>query len=289
MRIGVTLDLATVSLADVPALAAAVEEAALDLVWLAAPSGRPEVALAAAATCAEPTRTVLIGAGTAVAEHHPLYLAEERHVADQLLGGRLVLGLRGDDEASLTEWADVLLAAAGTTPFAHRGPRHTIPAGLPQHTVNPETRVRVTPAPYALEPTLWLLGRAAPAVASAYALSPVSEEDGAPVWRHLERSLGPACRRLRRPAVRTWDPGAEDVVELARRLSAERDGWGLDTTLLRLTPPPGTAAWHAALADLAVVVRPRLQQERLPAGLEELWDAERTHQHTAGVEREVIT
>ncbi|ASR37674.1 hypothetical protein BAY61_24715 [Prauserella marina] len=275
MRIGVTIDLATVPLADVPALARSVEEAKLDLVWLDAPPDRPEIALAAAATCAGTTRAPLIGAGTLVADHHPLYLAEERHVTDQMLGGRLVLGLRGDNEEHLSEWTEVLLAAAAPVPFAHHGPRHTIPAGLPPHTVNPETRVRVTPPPYALEPTLWLLGNAATTVAAAYALSPVSEEDGSWVWRDLEGALGRACRRLRRPAVRDWDPEAEEALDLTTRLLSERDGWGLDTTLVRLAPRPGTAAWTGALDDLAAVVRPRLQQQRLPSGLGELWKTER--------------
>ncbi|MCR3718768.1 MULTISPECIES: LLM class flavin-dependent oxidoreductase [Prauserella salsuginis group] len=277
MRIGVTVPLGTVPPAEVAGVAAAVEAAALDLVWLDAADGQesPEAALVAAASCAEGTRTLLVGAGTSVTGHNPLYLAEERHVADQLLGGRLVLGLRGDDYDRLSEWTGFLLSAAANVPFFHRGAEHAVPAGLPQHTVNPEQRVRVMPAPQSLEPPLWLLGDAATPVAAQYALSPVVERDGSAVWRRVADRLGSAARRLRRPAFRAWDPGREDAAALATRLRAERDDWGLDTALLRLDPATGSAAWRAAVADLASVVRPRLQQDRLPAGLEELWDAER--------------
>lgn len=293
MRIGVTVPLGLIAADEVAAAAGAVEAAALDLVWFDA-AGRdahepPEAALVAAASCAEGTRTLLVGAGTSVTDHNPLYLAEERHVVDQLLGGRLVLGLRGDDYDRLTEWTGFLLSAAATVPFSHQGAEHTVPAGLPAHTVNPERRVRVMPAPQALEPPLWLLGDAATPVAARYALSPVVEREGSAVWQRVGNRLGSATRRLRRPALRAWDPVREDATALADRLRGERDDWGLDTALLRLAADPGSAAWLSALDELASVVRPRLQQDRLPAGLEELWDAERSEHPCPRVEREATT
>lgn len=278
MRVGVVIDVER--LAAVPDLAAAVEDAGLDMLWLCPTLSRPYDAMPAAASCAASTSTVYLGAVTAVTDAHVLYLAEERHVVDQLLGGRLVLGLTGGADVELfEEWVEVLLAAASTTPFAHRGSVFTIPAGLPANSVNPEQRLRVTPAPFSLEPALWLAGGAAAKTAAVFGLSHVVGADAAEAsaqWAERERLGGRAVLRLRRPAVRGWDPTIIDAAAFAAALEFERASWGLDTVLVRLPLEAGGRPWLCALRQLAESVRPRLQQDRLPAGLEAFWDEQRS-------------
>lgn len=287
MRFGVVIDLDRVSVAEVPALARSVQDAGQELLWLRSGSGRHST-LAVAAACAA-VDGLLVGAEVRVDTTHPVHLAEERNVADQLLGGRLVLGLTSSGDPGLDEeWVQVLLGAAGTTPFRHEGPHHTVPAGLPQNVINPERRIRVTPAPFSLEPQVWLVG--VPGLAARHGLTPVLQASVAPAeahreWESLEAVLGPLSRRLRRPAVRSWDPVAQDAAHLVDDLVVERDLWGLDTVVADLSPAPGESAWHTALADLAGVVRPRVQTETLPSGLVEFWDDVRTQRSTN--EREV--
>jgi hypothetical protein len=204
VRLGVEVDLTRVPLGSVAGIAADVERAGLDLVWF---TGDERRAVVAAATCAPRTRWVHIGLDVGCA-HHPVYLAEELHVLDQLTGGRLIVAVCDPDPARLAETLTVL-RAAGLGPFRHEGPLWTIPAGLPEHTVNPERRVRVTPPPFG--PRLELVaGR---------------HDDG---------------------IVRLVAPGI---------------------ALVRLDPAP------ERLDQLASQVRPRLQLDRLPAGLTDFWDS----------------
>lgn len=289
MRVGVVVDLDRTPLGDVASVAAEVADAGLDLLWLRAAPRRPFDPLVAAASCAGVTDTLVVGAQVPVGQGHPLYLAEERNVVDLLLGGRFVLGMTVAENAGasvLAEWVEILLAAAGTAPFVHHGPQHTIPARLPQNTTNVEERVRVTPAPAALEPTLWVAGEGARQVAETYAVSLVNEasDDASRAWSVIAERLGPATRRLRRPGLRDWDTSAEGAVELARRLCSERDAWGLDTVLVRTLTAPGDRGWEYVLGALARTVRPRLQLDRLPSGLVDLWDSDGVHTDHLGDE-----
>jgi len=289
MRLGVVIDGGTIPAALAPVLAELTERAGLDLVWWR--SSAPRSTLALAASCAR-VDGLVVGAEVVVDDTHPLYLAEERNVVDQLLGGRLVVGLRSSGRRELDrEWLQVLLAAGAPAPFRHEGPHFTVPAGLPENRINPERQVRVTPAPFSLEPQVWLLD--APELAGRYGISPLvgattSAADAERQWAALAADLAERAARLRRPGVRTWDPATTDAAALAIELRAERDRWGLDTLALDLPMEPGSAEWTAALAELAGVVRPRLQAHTLPPGLEEFWDDLRTTRRETN-EREVTT
>jgi alkanesulfonate monooxygenase SsuD/methylene tetrahydromethanopterin reductase-like flavin-dependent oxidoreductase (luciferase family) len=216
--------------------AARAEELGFDLVWI-----EDEAALVVAAAVGAVTAGVAIVAAVAGGPH-PVTLAEEFAVADLAAGGRLVLALGGDDEALLAETVAVLLAAFAARPFRHEGARWRIPAQLPEHT-DVEERVRVTPAPAQLEPTIWLTGAAAPAVGRAFGLSRVGPDDEAPA-------------RLRRVARFDGDIDAE-------RLRREQDAWGMDVAVLDVEP----SGWQAIARD----VRPRVQLDALPPGLERYW------------------
>lgn len=252
--------------------AARAEELGFELGWLderVAPA--PLVVAAALAAATSGLRlAACVDAGP-----HPVTIAEEAAVADLACGGRLVLGLSGDDEPLLAETVDVLLAAFAARPFRHDGVRWRIPARLPEHELA-EQRVRVAPAPAQLELPVWLAGLAGPAVAHERCLSFVSSDafDAADQWARAERLLGAASRRLRRPALAPVECGADGKIAidpLVARLRAERDAWSLDVLIIALPPDLGSRERHRALRTVATSVRPRLQIDRLPDGLEGYW------------------
>jgi alkanesulfonate monooxygenase SsuD/methylene tetrahydromethanopterin reductase-like flavin-dependent oxidoreductase (luciferase family) len=242
--------------------AALAEGLGFDLVWIEErDAGAPLVVAAAVGAATGGIRIVAsVRAGV-----HPVTLAEDFAVADLATGGRLVLAVGSADEQLLAETVDVLFQAFAARPFRHEGPRWRIPAGLPEHE-HGEERVRVTPPPAQLEPAIWLTGAAAPAVGRSRGLSFVSEAGAG--WSEAESALGPAAARLRRIArVEVEAPDA-----LVPRLLAEREQWGLDVAVLAL---PAGSDRREALRVVAQQVRPRLQLDRLPPGLEEHWQAER--------------
>jgi alkanesulfonate monooxygenase SsuD/methylene tetrahydromethanopterin reductase-like flavin-dependent oxidoreductase (luciferase family) len=211
------------------------EELGFDLVWI-----EDDAALVVAAALAPATSGIRVVASLA-AGPNPVAIAEEAAVADLALNGRLVLAVHSDDEALLRETVELLFHAFAARPFRHEGERWRAPARLPEHE-HAEQRMRVTPAPAQLEPTIWLHGEAAPAVAQEFGLAFVGGGSGL---------------RARRPGFFT-DP---DVDTLLRAQA----GWGMDVAVLRVP--------RDELARIAREVRPRVQLDRLPPGLEAHWDA----------------
>ena len=276
MRLGVLLNTRS-SVSALARQAELVETLGFDLVWLegaAAP-------MVAAASLAAGTSAIQVGATARVGDTHPAYLAEEAAVADLTLGGRLVLAVtptRGR-EPWLAEVLDILLAAQAARPFRHPGPQWPMPGHASEHD---EFRVRVTPAPAQLELPLWVCGVAHSDPARQRGLSVLgAEEDTAAeltyAWGVTATDLGPAEARLRRPALRAVEvdrDGTLHVEDLVSALVSEREAWGMDVAVLRLPPIEGRAQ-RRALQTLASAVRPRLQLDRLPVGLERLWGRDR--------------
>lgn len=234
------------------------EELGFDLVWIDEAADVAPLVVAAAVGAV--TNGIRIAASLTVGAH-PLRLAEDASVADLSSGGRLVLALGGDDEGSLAETVDVLFSAFAARPFSHDGEGWRIPARLPEHE-SAEERVRMTPSPAQLEPTIWLTGAAAPKVARSHGLS-FADGDAA-AWAHVKAGLGPAAGRLRRIG-RYAVLGTDDLV---RRLRADQDDWGLDVAVLRVGDQD---VRDERLCAVAHEVRPRLQLDRLPDGLDEYW------------------
>lgn len=253
-----------------------VEESGLELIMLMPLEGGPG-ALATAAALAPATGAIRLAAVVPVGPH-PVRIAEEAAVADNCTGGRLLVVLAGDDPGLLGETADVVLEASAARPFAHAGPRWTIPARRPENS-DTERRLRVTPAPVQLELPIWLGGSGAPSVARERGLVHLSElgetaDAAEAAWAATDERLGPAARRLRRPAVRAVDAAPDGTIDddrLVNRLRAERDRWGLDVAILRLPPGLDDHARARAIDQIARRVRPRVQLDRLPDGLEDHW------------------
>ena len=247
------------------------DELGFDLAWLDEQTvGAPLVVAAAAASRTSGIRL----AAAVVAGGAPVALAEDAAVADLATGGRLVLVVGGDDEPLLRETVELLFHAFAARPFHHPGPRWPTPVRLPEHE-HAESRVRVTPTTAQLELPIWLRGPAAPRVAREGGLAFVDESgDPGPDWDRATAALGLAAARLRRPAIRLLetDPdGGFDPDPVVLSLRAEQDAWGLDVAIFSLAPALAPSARERSLRLIATEVRPTLQLDRLPVGLEALW------------------
>jgi len=216
------------------------ESLGFDAVWI--DQSEAPAPLVVAASVASRTRGVRLLA-CVDAGPHPVALAEEAIMADLASNGRLVLVVRGDEPGLLAETVDVLHLAFAPRPFRHEGVRWRIPAGLPEHDVVGD-RLRVTPAPAQLELPVWVAGAAGAEVAAARGMTFAAAED--------ERSPEDP-----RPGRRVRRYRAADV----ERLRAE---WP-DLAILDVP--------DAELVTVATHIRPRLQLDALPPGLEDYWEA----------------
>lgn len=262
--------------------ASACEEAGIDAVWLGPPGEDPLDATAtsaAAAALAPVTDTVRLIVSVQVGPH-PLRIAEEVAVADNCSGGRLVVVLGGADGRLdlLDESADVVLAASAPRPFSHHGPRWQIPARRAENE-GVEQRLRMMPPPAQIELPVWLSGPGAAAIARLRGLSHVSTADESPgaatqAWSATEARLGAVAWRLRRPAVRRCETSADgdfDDEATVVALREEREQWGLDVAVIQLPGALDDRARERVIDKLARRVRPRLQLDSLPPGLEAHW------------------
>jgi len=116
---------------------------------------------------------------------HPVLIAEELAVLDNVNNGRtVVLADTGelDEEAAEDEIAVLREALAGR-PVQHDGPVWKVPAGLPANVTAPKS-ISVTPKPAQIEVPFWITGRAGVAISARdrslalLALSP-ADLDGA--------------------------------------------------------------------------------------------------------------
>jgi alkanesulfonate monooxygenase SsuD/methylene tetrahydromethanopterin reductase-like flavin-dependent oxidoreductase (luciferase family) len=253
-------------------------------------TGLPD-ALAVACALAPHTTTMSVGACCRAGVVHPAYLAEQSAVADLVLGGRLILGLRPapGTEALLGEVVDLLGAAHASVPFQFEGAQWTMPGALEGNRFGVTEAVAVTPVPVQLELPVWLAGAAEAVtdVAATRAVGLVGDDsDGAALladrWGVVARALGPAVRRLRRVARRAvpvGSGGGPDLDGLRERLADDQRRWRMDTVLLELPPGADLACTEELVTPVARQVRPPLAMAALPPGLVEHWQI--TGHHTA--------
>lgn len=130
-------------------------------VLLDAPAGTESVAAATAAGTTSLTRIIVrLHLGAA----HPITLAEEMAVLDNISGGRVVvLADTGElDGPAAAEDLAVLRAGLSARPVRHAGDRWRVPAGLDVH--DAPDAVQVTPEPVQTVIPIWLGGASADAV-----------------------------------------------------------------------------------------------------------------------------
>ena len=254
------------------------EAAGLDLIWLepeiSAPGDGAGDALVAAAFVAPLTAVIRIAA-CVDAGAHPVHIAEQAIVADNISNGRLVLALRGDTEAAamLAETLDLVIAATAPSPFRHRGARWAVPGNIAANVS--EDRVSVTPQPAQLALPIWVAGSGGASAARERGLSHVSgagvgAAEAERTWRATEHALGRVSAPLRRPAIRavTASPAGDfDDEAVVAELRAESVRWGHDVTILSLPPGLAEAAHAHAVERIGSLVRPQLQMYAPPVHL----------------------
>jgi alkanesulfonate monooxygenase SsuD/methylene tetrahydromethanopterin reductase-like flavin-dependent oxidoreductase (luciferase family) len=152
-------------------LAVAAESVGLPFVHVVAAAGTESVI---AAMVVAATSTVRVIVGLSLGDEHPVTLAEEIAVLDNLSNGRIgVIGELGSlDAEAATEDVALLRASWAGRPIVHRGRRWRVPAGLAGHVA--PAAVMVTPAPAQLNVPLWIAGCAAPAAGEALGLPVVA-------------------------------------------------------------------------------------------------------------------
>jgi luciferase-like monooxygenase len=131
-------------------------------------SGDPLTAITAAVYASTATEFVRVVAWVRLGLEHPVTIAEEISILDNVNNGRtVVLADSGDldDEAAADEVAVLREALAGR-PIQHDGPRWKVPAGLPANVTAPKS-ISVTPKPAQVEIPFWLAGPDARAIEAA--------------------------------------------------------------------------------------------------------------------------
>jgi alkanesulfonate monooxygenase SsuD/methylene tetrahydromethanopterin reductase-like flavin-dependent oxidoreductase (luciferase family) len=249
------------------ALGQAALDAGLDGVLLAATPALPAPLVAAAALAAR-VPSIRIAAEVEVGEGHPLEVAEEAAVVDVASGGRLILVAvpAPGREDRFGEALDLLRTAFSPAPFLFDGPTWRVPANLPANEHNLERRARLTPSPVQPRLEVWGCGasREAALVRGLGYLAGAGDDPGelGRAWDGAAAVLGPAAIGAARARREPWDgrPAA-----LVARLREGRAAFGQSWAVVGA--PAGAAL------DISRLVRPRVQTDRLPEGLEVHWDA----------------
>jgi hypothetical protein len=227
--------------------------------------GDDESMIIAAGLSAVTTHARIAAEVSVTPDTNPVLLAERAAVCDQILGGRLILVLRGESSPTLGVVTEAVAQATLSRPFVLAG--------------DPATITTVTPSPAQPVLPIWVSGTAGPDVASAVGVSFVGDVDDTTSrlgvrWSSLEAVGGPWARlRLNRPARRRLEFDAEGELAVAATVGsalADRDEWGMDVVIF--VPPAGLDWTDGTLAALATRIRPRLQMNTLPPGIEEFWD-----------------
>ncbi len=120
----------------------------------------------AATYAATATRFVRVITRVQLGLEHPITLAEEISVLDNVCNGRtVVLVDTGELESKVAEEElQLLREGLSCRPVRHHGQRWKVPAGLPANENTTES-VMVTPKPAQIEVPIWLTGSSAPELA----------------------------------------------------------------------------------------------------------------------------
>ncbi len=129
-------------------------------------TGNPLTAITAAAYASTATEFARIAVRVTLGLEHPVLIAEEIAVLDNVNNGRtIVLADSGHlDEMAAEDEVAVLREALASRPIQHAGPVWKVPAGLPANPQAPSS-IAVTPKPPQLEVPFWVTGAVAAAVA----------------------------------------------------------------------------------------------------------------------------
>ncbi len=147
------------------------------LFGVVAGSGNQLTAINAAIYASTATEFVRIVTRVRLGLEHPVTIAEELSILDNVNNGRTIVladtcELTAD---SATDEIAVLREALSSRPIEHEGPAWKVPAGLPANATAPKS-ISVTPKPAQLEVAFWVTGAAAEKVGAAAGLPVLARE-----------------------------------------------------------------------------------------------------------------
>jgi len=202
-------------------------------------TGNPLTAITAAAYASTATEFARIAVRVTLGLEHPVLIAEELAVLDNVNNGRTIVLVDSGhlDEAAAEDEVAVLRESLASRPIQHAGPVWKVPAGLPANPQAPSS-IAVTPKPPQLEVPFWVTGAVAAAVADRqriplFAASLDQAGDGGLVQPARDAITGDVARDRER--VQAWaragfthlfidipDAPVEDVmVNVSRHLAPE--------------------------------------------------------------------
>jgi alkanesulfonate monooxygenase SsuD/methylene tetrahydromethanopterin reductase-like flavin-dependent oxidoreductase (luciferase family) len=135
----------------------------------------PTTAITAAVYASTATRHARVGVWVRLGLAHPVTIAEELSILDNVNNGRtFVIADTGalEAEAAADELA-VIRESLASLPLQHEGPHWKAPAGIPANVTAPKS-ISVTPKTAQLEIPFWVAGRAASSVAEKSGLAAVA-------------------------------------------------------------------------------------------------------------------
>jgi luciferase-like monooxygenase len=187
----------------------------------------PRAAISAAVYASTATEFVRIVVNVRLGLEHPVTIAEELSVLDNVNNGRTVV-LADTGDLNGTDAVDeiaVMREALGNRPLRHEGPRWTVPAGLPANATAPKA-IAVTPKPAQLEVPFWVTGEAAAEVARIATLPELARD---PAASTAGRSVQPGVARISgalktdRDVVSAWAAAGAThlLIELPARLDED--------------------------------------------------------------------
>jgi alkanesulfonate monooxygenase SsuD/methylene tetrahydromethanopterin reductase-like flavin-dependent oxidoreductase (luciferase family) len=157
-------------------------------------AGDSRTAITAAVYASTATDFVRVAVHVRLGLEHPVTIAEELSVLDNVNNGRtIVLADTGDlTAADAADEVNVIREALGSRPLRHEGPRWKAPAGLPANATAPDA-IAVTPKPAQLEVPVWVTGAAAADVADIANLAELADN---PAASATGRSVQPGVARI---------------------------------------------------------------------------------------------
>ena len=202
-------------------------------------AGDPRTAITAAVYASTATDFVRVVVNVRLGLEHPVAIAEELSVLDNVNNGRTVV-LVDTGELAAADAADevaVLREALGSRPLRHQGPRWKAPAGLPANANAPEA-IAVTPKPAQLEVPFWVAGAAAVDVARTAMLAELARD---PAASTTGRTVQPGVTRISgtlnvdRDLVSAW--AAAGATHLLLELPSDADQESVMTMVSRYLAP----------------------------------------------------
>ena len=214
----------------------------------------PMTAITAAVYASTATRHVRIGALVRLGLEHPVMIAEELAILDNVNNGRtFVVADTGDlDAESAADEVAVLREALASRPLHHEGRRWKVPAGIPANATAPKA-ISVTPKPAQLEIPFWLTGRAASAVGGTTGLAIVALDVARIESRHMvQPALDTVTGDLDRDRSRvsSWAEGG--ATHLVVSLPAGREAELMTLLSRHLAPEVGMPHFPRVMSESSV-------------------------------------